>query len=340
MLKKWLPLVLLGLIGMFLSEFLIWNVFSFSQVLSSSVWSAVAMLLVSAVIYIVLFIVFVDVIQRFKVNDFTGVLILGMIYGLLLEGIFATKIFTPGIGCIRGLCFSSLGFTALSWHPLIDFLGGILILGLLFKGEFNLSDKKINPKEILSLVVFSLFWFIWIYAKWLLVKLPLGVPLNIQVLVLVCPMVVLGLVGWLTLKKSKNYVPEKIIGLKFYVVFLIGLGIFMLMRFNSLANKLSFVFFIGIILFYVLLFVFYMKTRKSSSKSIYEKCFPIKENFSLVKYLKACGVVIVSFVVLNLIVNGLGLERLIGLLDSFLYVLFLLFSVGFVIWVFGKIAKR
>ena len=341
MLKKWMPLVFLGLLGMFLSEFLIWNVFSFSQVLASG-GGAVAMLLVGALIYIVLFVVFVDVIQRWRVSDFTGVLILGMIYGLLLEGIFATKVFLPGIGLsFGGLWFSSLGFTALSWHPLIDFLGGFIILGLLFKGEFNLGDRKLHLREALVLFLFSVFWFMWSYARWLLIKLPSGVPMSIQILGVIAPMIVLGLVGGLTLRVSKGYRPKKILGKFGYVVAMIFILVFALMRFRSLGNRFSFVLYLIVILFYVLLFVFYMKSRgQGERKSVYEKCFPIKENWSWAKYLRLVAWVLVFYVMLGGTVKYFRLGGLFTLLDTIFYVLFLVFSVGFVVWVLGRILTR
>ena len=326
------------MIGMFLSEFLIWNVSGFTQVLSEGVVNAISLILIGMLIYILLFVIFTDIIQRFKVNDFTGVLILGMIYGLLLEGIFATKVFEPGIGpCITGLCFSSVVFTALSWHPLIDFLVGFLILGLLFNGKLNLGNKKINSKEILIVILLSCFWFMWAYSQWNILKMPSGIAPIAQVLVLIFPILVFMILTPLALKG--RLIEGNIIGGKFYFLSLVILLIFSFMRFKSLPNKISFLFFILIFLFYSGLFLLYMKThsKDKSRQSIYEKCFPIKENFSLIKYLKIIGIVLLVYVLFRLFAKAFSLVPIFTLISKIFFAMFLMFALAFPIWVLGRI---
>ena len=93
--EKWLPLILLGLIGMFLSEFLIWN-HAFQIIRQHIAGSAIPRIVLgSSLIYILLFLIGADVIQRYKINDKISILLLGSIYGLIIEGVWAKTIFDP-----------------------------------------------------------------------------------------------------------------------------------------------------------------------------------------------------------------------------------------------------
>lgn len=168
--------------------------------------------------YIILFIVFAEIVHRFKINNFAGMALLSSVYGLILEGVFANTIFDPTgfVPNILGIRFIHDDFTALTWHPIMDFFFAFVVFKMLLRGKFNLSDKKFYPKEIIFMTLFSFFYFIWSCARWLRVKFPLGVPTGIKIFAIIYPLVLFGFFFILHLSISgvfsgeKNYWSESI----------------------------------------------------------------------------------------------------------------------------------
>lgn len=299
--EKWLPLVLLGSMGMFLSEFLIWN-HAFQIIRQQIPVSDIPrMALGAGIIYFFLFLVLTDVVQRCKINDVISLFILGSVYGLVIEGVWANTIFDPvGFGPrIFGIWLIHLSFTALSWHPLIDFALGFIFLKMIFKGQMNLGENKILPEEIKVLALFCLFWFIWSYARWFRVP---GIPLSIHALTFLYPITLFGILFYLIFKYRGGYVPGKILGAKAYFFLVPFLLYFVVKKFITVPNKSSFAFFCFVILAYVIMFVLYITfaRKKEPQYSIYEEGFPIAGTFRLTKYLKLSGLVILFYAIFRL----------------------------------------
>jgi hypothetical protein len=324
--KKWFLFFFLGIIGFFLSEILIWNIASFSHILSESIAKAVVLSLIGILIYVVLFVFFTDVIRRFKINDFVGLVLLGSVYGLLLEGIFADKVFNlNGFSFnIAGIWGSNLAFTALSWHPLIDFLGAFFLLKIFLKGKISSSPDNINLKEGTVIFFFSFFWFVFSFAPWLLAKMPEELPLLAEIFFLLFPAILI-LIGYFILKTKINQLPEKFLGKKFYFLFVIVFLIFSILRFNDLDNKKSFLFFWLIIFLYIFLFLLYAKSRKEKEKSILDDSFPITNEMSFKKMVKIMFFFYFCYFVFKVVVLYFPLQQYFTLLNIFLYSLFLFF---------------
>lgn len=333
-LKNSLPLILLGSIGMFLSEFLIWNIYSFTRLIHAKgmVYGA-GMLIFGWFIYIILFAFFTAVIVRFRVNDFMGIVLAGSVYGLILEGVFADTIFDPlGLGPrICGIYLIKLNFTALSWHPLIDFYLSFLVLRLISKKKFHLSGKILGLGEAARIFLFCLFWFVWSYAAWLLRKFPYGIPVLVQALVLFCPLLALGLVLYFFLKYKAEAISSGILSPRVYP-FLIGfVSIFTLLKFFSVADKASFIFFCLVAGFYVLLFFLYAAYGRKDTPacSIYEEAFPIQESFNPVKYLHIVFLAAASYLIFKFSAGLFFLGRVYTFLTVIFFFCFNIFAVTF-----------
>jgi hypothetical protein len=288
--EKWTPLLLLGVSGMFLSEALIWNAVNFSLVLANGPGKALLVLFIVTTMYVSLFVVFADLVHRFRVRDFTGLVLLGSVYGLVLEGIFPGTIFVQsGLGFnFFGIWLTNLLFPALSWHALIDFSFGFWVFRALLKGKLNLSCGTLSAGEAKKLGLFCLFWFIWTSAKWLWVKMPAGIPLILQAFFLFYPMTVLGFLTWFVLKNKPVSAPEKVLTWKSGPFFWGYMLFFSLVKFLALPDKPAFFFLCFLIAAYFLLFLAYAKwgRERVTENSIYAEAFPVTEDFSVVKYFK------------------------------------------------------
>ncbi|PIS47668.1 MAG: hypothetical protein COT17_02260 [Elusimicrobia bacterium CG08_land_8_20_14_0_20_51_18] len=288
--EKWTPLLLLGVSAMFLSEALIWNVANFSLVLAKGPVRALLSLLLGTAMYVAMLVVMTDVVHRFKVRDLTGLVLLGSIYGLLLEGIFPGTIFFPaGLGFnFFGIWTTNLLFPALSWHALIDFSFALWIFRVLLKGGLRLSEKGFSLKEAKWLGLFCFYWFIWTCAKWLTARMPGGIPPGLQFFILLYPAAVIGLLAMIVLKMKSASAPEKILTWRSGPLFWGFILFFAVLKFFSLPNNPAFFFLLFLIAAYFLLFLAYAKWGRGSvpENSIYGEAFPVTGDFSAVKYLK------------------------------------------------------
>jgi len=291
-------LLLLGISGMFLSEALIWNASNFSQVLAKGPSRAFVSLLLGTSMYVSLFVVFADIVQRFRVNDFTGLALLGSVYGLVLEGIFPGTIFFPaGLGLnFFGIWLTNLLFPALSWHALIDFSFGFWVFRVLLRGGLKLSGSSLSAGEAKKLGLFCLFWFIWMTAKWLWAKMPAGIPLPLQLFFLFYPITVIGFLSWFVLEK-KPAAPEKVLTWKSGLFFWGYMIFFTILKFLTLPNKPAFFFLCMLIAAYFLLFLAYARWGRGRvpDNSIYGEAFPVTGDFSAVKYLKIVLFIVLAF---------------------------------------------
>jgi hypothetical protein len=343
-LQKWLPIILLGSLGMFLSEFLIWN--SMLQIVTGHIpLTSIAItraILMTTIMYIVLFAVSADIIQRFKISDAASMLILGSIYGLVLEGIFANKVFEQaGFGPeIFGVLLVHLSFTGLSWHPIIDFLFGFFIFKWLLKGRINLGKGGISFKGYIVLATFGIFWFIWPYAKWY-PKLPHGLPLlALEALQLLFPIILFGILFYLVFRKKIDYVPETILGTKAYLAIVAYILFFAVRRYILLPNKAAFIFFCSVLLFYAALLALYLKFGRAKMESTaYSEGFPIDARFSFPKYIKISGFLFLLYFIFKYAAAALHFEPLLLALTTILSLAMVLAAVAIPVFAIFKIIK-
>jgi hypothetical protein len=333
--NKWLPLILLSFVSMFLSEILIWNVSQFSEILNKGILNAIVFLFIGTMLYFILMVIFADIIFRFKVNDIVSLLILGSIYGLLLEGIFANKIFEASLGPMLFQTYLfSFTFTALSWHAIIDFMLGFVFFKMILQGKFGLQCSKIKIKEIFITIIFGLYWFFFSKSSWIQNKVG-EIPALIQFLVLFYPIVVFFILFLFIFKTKNNYIPDRILSWKTYPFFLFFVVLGFIKKFIVLQNQgrmMSFLFFCGVILFYVILFFLYNKTVK---ESIYEESFPITGSFSILKYIKIILVILITYGIFKLIIPIIN--PIFPILSLLVVLLFVIYALIFPIFVIFKI---
>ncbi|MBI5242301.1 MAG: hypothetical protein HY922_01300 [Elusimicrobia bacterium] len=338
------PLLLLGALGMILSEGGVWNVQNLCAVASAHPGKALAGLLGAHVVYFCVFAIFADVIHRFKVRDFLGLLLLGSVYGLLEEGVLADKIFQPGLGpALFHVHLLNFGFTGLSLHPLGDFLGTFILFRALLQGRLGLADPDFKPGELRAWLIFCAAWLALAYAPWHM-RFFLGpVPLVVQAGLLAWALVLSWLLLRLALARSGAQAPKELLPLKAYP--LVGLPILL-----GLAGRVltllkqgradSLLFYAAIVGFYAALFILHVRSiGAGSERSIYDEAFPPAQGLSAMKFLKIAAA---AFAVLAVLRGAAALARL-GPLLAALCALFaaacMFFAAAFPFYAAARLAR-
>ena len=340
--KKSIFLVFLGILGMFLSEFLIWNIPSFTVIyFTKGPLNAFLLVFLGALMYVILFSIGADIIYRFKIRDITSLILLGSVYGLMVEGIFSDLLFREGIGpVILGLSFSRIAFTALSWHAVIDFCLGFIIFSRILKGVSLLESKKLELKEILILIFFSLFWFSWSYSGGVIANFSQGIPLEIQLYVLLFPMILIGIVMAIALN-IKDYVPERILGKLGYAIYIGYIVIYSILRIIALPIKILFLSFLVLMSFYIVLFYAHLKYgRKETEKSILEESFPVRGSFNIVKYVLVCFIIVVIYILFRVSANFFHLATVYYFFTIGCFISSMIFVIIFPIYVILNIIMK
>jgi len=291
-------------------------------------------LLLVAIMYVILFTLGADIIFRFKIRDLPSLILLGSIYGLIIEGIFSDLIFREGIGpVILGLSFSNIAFTALSWHPVIDFCLGFILFSKFLKGEAFLDDKKIPIKEIIIIILFSLFWFSWSYSGVIIKNFPQGLPMIIQIFVLLFPIIIIGLLIDNAVN-LKDYTPKRILNKYGYIISMGYIGFYSVLRIIALPNKFLFLSLLSIMLFYIFLFYVHLKYgRKESDISIIEESFPVRGNFNRVKWFLVFLIIIATYIIFKISADILHLAFIYYSFTIVIFITSMIFVVIFPIYV-------
>ncbi|HAH06102.1 MAG TPA: hypothetical protein DCM05_06175 [Elusimicrobia bacterium] len=338
------PLVLLGTLGMVLSEGGVWNVQGLYSICVSRPAAVVPALLFCQLLYVCVFAVFADILHRWKVADAFGLLLLGSVYGLLMEGVFADKVFIPsGLGPpVFGLHLIRLTFTGLSAHPLLPFLGGFLLFKAVHRGEMGLARPGFEERELGRWAAVCLAWFSVAFAAIHLRFFGGPVPAALQAFLLGW----VGLMLWLALRASTggaSAAPEEVLpGIALPLFWLpVAAGLFFRGRSLAAQGRLdAFLFYLAIVAFYALLFALHVRGRKTvPERSVYGEAFPAAAQFSGAKLAKLA---LSAFALLALLRGGawaLNLQRPLAALCLLAFLGCVVFSAVFPVYALARLVR-
>ncbi len=173
-------LILYGLTGMFFSEILVWNAKQMAGAVSARGPAVFPALLSAAyLIYFLLLAAFLDIAARYGARRPGELLLLGSIFGLINEGVFAPVIFAPNA---VGVNPAVLAFTSLAWHPFFCFYINVKTVRYLFGGENPLlSGRPIRASEAAAAFAAGFLWYSMLFMPWCASNFPAGMPLYIKI---------------------------------------------------------------------------------------------------------------------------------------------------------------
>ena len=155
--QRFQGLLFLGLIAMFLSEVMIWNTRTIAKVMWQKPLFGILMIFFAWGIYTFLITIIADIVYRYRVNNFVSLFLLGSIYGLFNEGIFAPHLLGHGNA---GIAIIFLLFPTLSWHALLDGALTFYLFRAFTNGKIQITRNWLSGKEFGLLKMIK--WFILI----------------------------------------------------------------------------------------------------------------------------------------------------------------------------------
>ncbi len=336
-------MVSVSILGMFLSEVLSFNVAPLVRAATHGPLAVAATIAVAHLGYFALLALACDLVVRFRIRDFVGLALAGSLYGLLLEGVFADRIYMPGPGpSLLGVSLSSVAYPALCWHPVVDFAGAFFLLRAVRRGTLRPGiDRFLHPRTLL-LAALALAWFSSSKAPWVVRQSPNGIPLSIHVLWLVYPLVLTGLALRAATRPSPPSSSPRVLRAWHYPLFLAPLGIATLVRFGGLIATGRAVAVLALVLLVAayagLLSVWLARRRQVPALSILDDNASCSPPFDWLAYARACAVVAATWAGFLLLSRPLG--KVMALSWFALAFLGVLFAAAFPLYVLGKLAFR
>lgn len=261
-------LILYGLTGMFFSEILVWNAKQMAGAVSARGPAAFPLLLSAAyIIYFLLLAAFLDIAARYGASRPGELLLLGSIFGIINEGVFAPVIFAPNA---VGVNILVLAFTSLAWHPFFCFFVSVKAVRYLFGGENSLlSGRPIRASESAAAFAAGFFWYSMLFMPWCASNFPYGMPLYIKLAGFLFPALIFA-----SARFAFNNPPSEIPGAVFlsktqFTACIGTLSFFALFKFKKLAaagNARAAIFLLLLGAFYWMLFTASVKAGKREAE--------------------------------------------------------------------------
>ena len=341
--NRWVLVVSLSILGMLLSEVLSFNVAPLIRAATHGPLAVAATIAVAHLGYFALLVLAADVVIRFRIRDFVSLALLGSLYGLLLEGVFADRVFLPGPGpSLLGLSLSSLAYPALCWHPVIDFAGAFFLLRAVRRGTLRPGLDRFLCPQALLVAALAVAWFSSSKAPWVTRQFPAGIPLSIHILWIVYPLALAGLALRAATAPSLTLPRSTLLRPWHYPLLLAPLGIVALIRTGSLlaSGRAHAVFALLLVVaaYAVLLSVWLARRSPLPNVSILDEDATGTPPFSWLAYARACVVVIATWAVFVLLAGPLGRVMAMGWLA--LALVGVAFAAGFPLYVLGRLAFR
>lgn len=295
---------MLGTLGMFFSEVLVWNAGLFSKAVQDNPVKGVLLSCGTNLLYIFLFYIFSGIIEKYSVRRFLPLVLLGSVYGLLLEGVFANKVFEPSFGfSLAGLFPASLLFPALSWHPVIDFAFVFFLAGALSENKISFCSSSLSRREILNLVFFSVFWTVFRFSKFHEGLFPNGMPESVHWFFVCYPLAVFGFFLFYGSFQQKNLGKGDFYKTRGYALARIVLVSCIVLKGILFPAKLQYLLFLAAAGFYYALFLLVQSRCGSGSTSITAGFFSYSAAPDFLKYLKICAVILASHALCDFLIR-------------------------------------
>jgi hypothetical protein len=294
---RWLPIVGLSVLGVFLSEVLSYNV---SPLVRASVHGPAAVagaIALAHLGYFALFAIAADVVLRWRIRDLVSLLLLGCLHGLVLEGIFAERIFLPAPGpSILGVSLVSVAYPALCWHPVLSFAGAFLILPAMQHGRLLPGIRRLWSMPSLLVAALALAWFSWSRAPWLVHALPSGIPFPFQLLWLAYPLLLGALTLHAVMNERRGAPQPPLLRWWHYPFLLAPVSLALLARVGDLVAQGRGVAVLGLLLmlavYFGLLAGWLAQRKQLPQRSLLEEGLPPTAPFDPRAYARACVVIV------------------------------------------------
>jgi len=345
--RTWAPLILLGLLGMFLSEVGVWNLQPLIAAFARAPLLTPHKVLMAHAVYLSLFLLAAHLIQRWRVDDVVSLLLMGSVYGLINEGLFADKILVgraPGPR-VLGVPLLDLAFTGLSAHPAVDFLGAFLLYRAALTGRLGLEPGGPGGRGLRQWFGICLLWGALAFGSWHLRVFRGGIPLGWQAFSAAYVFVLLFVFGRLSAASGAQALPDPLLGRKGLLLCLAPILLSAVLWFLRLAGQGrlgSFVFFLAVLAGYSLLTVVWVRSRpRVPEKSILDQCFPVRQAPpSLSACLKLAAVAGAAFLVVRFAAVLPALRLLLALVGVCLVFAGIVFAAAFPCCVLWRLLGR
>jgi hypothetical protein len=297
-------LLAFGVVGMVLSEVFCWNMAPLVEAAGRGPLHVGVAVAAAIAGYTLMFAVVLDLVHRWGVSDWLGVLLAGSIYGLINEGIFGETVFLPGPGPrVLGIWPIRAAFPALSWHPLIDFAFSVLVVGGICRGSAVVAERRVRPGDAIGAVVVGAVLAATSRLPW--VRTALGgvdLPLWVQSFAVLFGSLALGCAVLNALRHPADALPLEVLGPRARTVAWSVVGLAALLRALSLPDKLAIFPFVLLVAAHLLVLRFHTspgRNGRQRSLSILRTCYPVRGRADPVKLAVLAGLAIVSFAIVR-----------------------------------------
>jgi hypothetical protein len=282
---------------MLLSEGLIWNVY---PVLAAAERGPAAVgLAVCGVtlLYTLQFALFADLVLRWRVHGLTAMFLLGSMHGLLLEGVFADLLYRLP-GRVLGLSVIGCLFPALSWHAALDFVLPFVFVRAVSTGRLRFDRLDLGFRVPWQPAAALLFWFSWSLVRLHQARLPAGMPLWVQLLFVLYPLLLIGLLLFLLSRRAPVEPPAHILTPRMSGAAWGLVATAFLLRVHSLGDKRAGVALLALFLFYALLFRLWQGSLEPGGELVdrVSEAFPLAVAFRPGPYLAWVAVAVLGLI--------------------------------------------
>lgn len=343
LLDRWLPVVALSVLGVLLSEVLSYNVAPLVRASVRGPAAVVGAIAIAHLGYFSLFAIAVDVVLRWRIRDFISLLLLGSVHGLVLEGIFAERIFLPAPGpSILGVSLVSAAYPALCWHPLLSFAGAFLILPAVQHGRLMPGIRRFGSVRAGLVAALAMAWFSWSKAPWLVKTLPTGIPFQFQLLWLAYPLLLGALTLYVVMNERRGAPQSPLLQWWHYPLLLAPVTLALLVRVGTLVAQGRGIAVLGLLLMlaiYVGLLAGWLAQRTCRpQRSILEEGLSPTASFDPWAYARACVVIVAIWTLFAFLSRPFA--KLIAVGCSGIAILGVLAAGTFPLYVLGQLAYR
>jgi hypothetical protein len=294
-------LLLFGVVGLVLSEVLGWNVGPVVAAASRGPVNVGLTLVIAVLGYTLMFAVVLDLAHRWGVSDWPGVVLAGSIYGLINEGVFGETVFLPGFGPrLLGLWPVRMAFPALSWHPLIDFALGVLVVLGLCRGGSTVSKRRLGAGDAFAAVAVGVAFAATSRLPW--VRQALGgaeLPAWVQALALVVGALLVGGALLIAPRGPADAEVVEVLGRRARIAAWAVVAAALVARFVALPVKIAVVPFLAVVAAHLLALRLHVGARRprfDSPTSILRPCASVRSRPDPIKLASLAAIAGASYV--------------------------------------------
>lgn len=242
-------------IGMFLSEFMSWNMGLLQKAMDKGPIAVLLLIFAVNIAYIFILGCFYQFIVFYNISDIFGLLLTGSIFGLILEGIFAKTIL------YASNMFIGFLFPALSWAVLITFTSSFYIHNKIISGESLFSKRSFC---LISGILLGIIWMALSHAKWVFTNIPSGVTPKMAEIIFIYSSIHFAILLWLSSKSKSSFLKRPFITKNTLYINIIIIVIFSIIRLATFPIISRSIIFLIVLSFYSILLMIHIGHKKNA----------------------------------------------------------------------------